>query len=174
MNTDAVTFFNSNKIGLHPESVGLILAVWEIVNPGNIGQVIRLAHNVGAQKVIFVNEKRNFRDAKIKKTAGFSFEQMDWSFYTKEEFFDLLQSEFQLVVLETCTGAENIYRKTLPPKAIILAGSESHGLPKEIVAMSNLQLFIPMPGGCKSMNVSHALSVASFEWYRQNSLLNEF
>ncbi|MEZ5104854.1 MAG: TrmH family RNA methyltransferase [Draconibacterium sp.] len=174
MNTDAVTFFNANKIEPFPEDVKLILAVWEIINPGNIGQIIRLAHNVGAQKVIFINEKRNFRDAKIKKTAGFSFEQMDWSFYTKEEFLNLLQSEFQLVALETCTGAESIFKRKLPPKAIILAGSESHGLPNEIVAMSNLQLFIPMPGGCKSMNVSHALSVASFEWYRQNSLLNEF
>ena len=32
---------------------------------------------------------------------------------------------------------------------------------------SDLKVYIPMPGGCKSMNISHALTVAGFEWYRR-------
>ncbi len=169
MNTNSVSFFTANKIKAFPEKNKLILAVWEIVNPENIGQIIRLAHNVGAVKVVFINERKNFRESKIKKTAGFSFEQMSWEFMSKKEFNDLIQSDFQLVILETCSGAKSCFEIVLPEKAIILAGSESHGLPPEIIDKSDLQVYIPMPGGCKSMNVSHALSVVSFEWYRQNS-----
>ena len=168
MNTNSVSFFNTNKIKAFPENKQIILAVWEIVNPENIGQIIRLAHNLGAIKVVFINEGKDFRESKIKKTAGFSFEQMRWEFISKKDFNDLIQSDFQLVVLETCSGATNCFETVFPEKAIILAGSESRGLPAEIIGKSDLQVYIPMPGGCKSMNVSHALSVASFEWYRQN------
>lgn len=96
-----------------PENTGLILAVWEIINPGNIGQIIRLGHNIGARKILFVNDKPDFRESK------------------------------------------NIFSAKLPKKAIMLAGNESHGIPAYIIEKSNCKTFIPMRGGCKSMNVSH-------------------
>ena len=169
MNTDSVTFFKSNQIKPLIGNAQLILAVWEIGNPGNIGQIIRIAHNVGAKKIVFINEKRDFRISKIKKTAGFSFGQMNWEFISKDDFFQLIKTDYQLVVLETFSGAENIFNSRMPQKSIILAGSESHGVPLEIIGKSKLKVFIPAAGGCKSLNVSHALAVASFEWYRQNS-----
>ena len=169
MNTNSVIFFANNKIKPIHENNNLILAVWEIGNPENIGLIIRLAHNVGAKKVLFINEKLNFRESKIRKSAGFSFEQMDWEFISQENFFKLLETEYQLIVLETCVGSENIFDTNFPEKTIILAGSESHGLPANIIERSDMQIHIPMPGGCKSMNISHALSVAAFEWYRQKT-----
>ncbi len=69
MNTNSVTFFDIHKIKSVPDNSTLILAVWVIGNPENIGMIIRLAHNVGAHKVLFVNENPNFRDSKIKKSA---------------------------------------------------------------------------------------------------------
>ena len=170
METNSVSFFASQQAGEVPQNSELILAVWEIGNPGNAGQIIRLAHNVGAKKVLFVNDKTDFRASKIKKTAGFSFEQMNWEFITHGHFLEFLKNEFQLVVLETCEGSQNIYKSEFPEKTILLAGSESHGIPSEIIEKSKLQIHIPMPGGCKSMNVSHALSVAAFEWYRQKTV----
>ena len=169
MNTNSVTFFDNHKIKLIPENNALILAVWEIGNPENIGMIIRLAHNVGAKKVFFIIEKPNFRESKIRKSAGFSFEQMDWKFISQEYFFKLLETEYQLIVLETCEGSEDIFDSNFSEKTIILAGSESHGLPANIIERSDKQVHIPMPGGCKSMNISHALSVAAFEWYRQKT-----
>lgn len=170
MNTNSVTFFNTHISQPVPDDHDLILAVWEIGNPENIGMVIRLAHNIGAKKLLLVNDKINFRESKIRKIAGFSFEQMRWEFISHKDFLELLNTDYKLYVLETCEGSENIFRTTFPKKTIILAGSESHGLPDEIIDKSDMQIHIPMPGGCKSMNISHALSVAAFEWYRQKTL----
>ena len=170
MNTNSVDFFHINKLNTLPDDIQLVLAVWEIRNPENIGHIIRIAHNVGALKVVFISEKKIFQNPRIEKTAGSSFEQMDWDFITKQEFMQIVQADFKLVVLETCSGAENIFEKKLPRKSIILAGNESYGLPDEMIKLSDQKVYIPMPGGCKSMNVSHALSVASFEWYRQISV----
>jgi tRNA G18 (ribose-2'-O)-methylase SpoU len=169
MITNAVDFFNEHKVKPVSEQRELVLAVWEINNPGNMGQIIRLGHNVGAKKVWFVNDEPTFSKLKIKKTAGFSFDQMDWEFTTTANFFALLQSDYDLVILETCSGSENIFTVELPEKAILLAGNESFGVPAEIIEKSNLKVHIPMPGNCKSMNISHALSVAAFEWYRQKA-----
>ena len=169
MNTNSVDFFNLNKVLPIKQNQKIIIAVWGIGNPGNMGQIIRLGHNLGAQQVIFVNDEIKFRESKIKKTAGFSYEQMEWQFISIPNFLDLLNSDYKLVVLETCEKAINIFHTSLPDKIILLAGSESHGLPSNIISKSNLSVYIPMPGACKSMNVSHAISVAAFEWYRQKS-----
>lgn len=170
MNTNAVKFFNANKTKKNPDNAELIIAVWEIINPGNIGQIIRMAHNVGARNVLFVNDEPDFRESKIKKTAGFSIDQMGWKFISRQDFLSMINTGYTLVVLETCSGSKNIFEVDLPEKSILLAGNESQGIPTEVIKMSNIQVHIPMPGGCKSMNISHALSVAAFEWYRQRSL----
>ncbi len=86
---------------------------------------------------------------------------------SENDFYSFLNKDFELVVLETCEGSKNIYDEKLPAKTILLAGNESHGLPVEVIEKSKLKVHIPMPGGCKSMNISHALAVAGFEWYRQ-------
>jgi tRNA (cytidine/uridine-2'-O-)-methyltransferase len=169
MNTNSVDFFKHQATKPSSKNVDIILSVWEIGNPENAGQIIRLAHNVGASKVLFVNEEVNFRESKIRKTAGFSFDQMTWEFISEDEFLDLLEGEYKFVVLETCEGSANIFQHTFPDKTILMAGSESHGIPPKIIEKSDSQVHIPMPGGCKSMNISHALSVASFEWLRQKS-----
>ena len=161
MNANSVTFFNENKTGFLPNDKSLLLAAWEITNPGNIGNIIRLAHNINAEKVLFLVEQPEFNHLKIKKTAGFSFEQMDWKFISSDDFFGLTGNDYEFIVLETCNGAENIYEVKLPGKAIILAGNESYGLP-DIVKKADRRVFIPMPGGCRSMNISHALAVADF------------
>jgi len=168
LKTNSVDFFSHHKIIPPGKDSELILAVWDIGNPGNMGHIIRLGHNVGAKKILFIKNDTDFRESKIKKTAGFSYEQMNWSYITETDFIQLLNDEFRLVVLETSEGSRNIFDVTLPEKTILLGGNESHGLPSHIIDLNNISVHIPMPGGCKSMNISHALSVAAFEWYRQN------
>ncbi len=131
MNTNSVTFFNENDIDSLPGDRSLIFAVWEIVNPGNIGNIIWVAHNLGALKVFFITKNKQFKISKIKKTAGFSFDQMKWEFISPDDFIAFSSTDYKLVILETCNVAENIYQTAFPQKAIILAGSESYGLPPE-------------------------------------------
>jgi len=169
MNTNSVRFFKEHPVKeLSPQSE-LILAAWKLTNAENIGKIIRLAHNVGAAQVLFIKGKEEHRLSKINKTAGFSFDQMSWNFLTEEEFVTSYLTRFPLTVLETCQGATNIFTTPLPAKTILLAGSESYGIPVHIIQHSNGRVFIPVPGGSKSLNISNALSVAAFEWLRQQS-----
>lgn len=169
MNTNSVNFFRNEFVKMIPDDCELIVAAWKIKNPENMGHIIRIGHNIGAKKILFIDDKKKLRDSKIKKTAGFSYEQQKWEIINEETFFTFLNKSFELIILETCDGSKNIYETVLPKKIILLGGNESHGLPGEIIMKSNIKIHVPMSGGCKSMNISHALIVAAFEWFRQMS-----
>ena len=169
MNTNSVQFFKENPVEDSDESSELILAAWELSNSENIGKIIRLAHNVGASEVLFIRGSEQHRLSKIRKTAGFSYDQQNWRFISEDEFITEVLVDYLLAVLETCDGAQNLFTSNLPAKTVLLAGSESKGIPPHIIEKSSQQVYIPMPGGCKSMNISNALSVAAFEWFRQQN-----
>ncbi|MCY1720306.1 hypothetical protein OU798_08125 [Prolixibacteraceae bacterium Z1-6] len=170
MNTNSVKFFKSKLNESVPADSEIIVAAWTLSNPENIGKIIRLAHNLNAKQALFIKSKQVHRESKIKKTAGFSFEQMDWDFISESDFLEKINSGYELAILETCDGSTNIFTTKLPKKILLLAGNESHGIPENIIKLSKHKIYIPMPGGCKSLNISNALSVAAFEWYRQQTM----
>ena len=165
METNSVVFFNDGK---YPELTHKpIIAAWQISNPENIGNLIRLADNLGAEEVYILGKDFRFRMSSIKKTAGLSFSHIRLSFIAPEDFFEQLKPDFQLVAIETSENSVNLFTVKLPEKIIFILGNEKNGLPDEILKKCSLRAHIPMTGKCKSMNVSHALAVAMFEWQRQ-------
>ena len=129
--------------------------------------MIRLADNVGAGDVFILGTDFQLRMSSIRKTAGLSFNNVRLTFISPEDFFDQLNPHLQLVAIETSEDSTNIFTTNLPDKIVFLLGNERNGLPDEILQKCALKVHIPMTGKCKSMNVSHALSVALFEWQRQ-------
>jgi len=165
METNSVVFFTEKHYPapLHRP----IIAAWQIINPENIGNLIRLADNVGATHVYILGEDFQLRMSAIKRTAGLSFANVKLNFISPEQFFGEMDPEYQLVAIETSEKSTNIFATQLPEKIILLLGNERNGLPEKILEKCQFQIHIPMTGKCKSMNVSHALSVALFEWQRQ-------
>ena len=165
METNSIAFFDDQ---IYPELSGKpVIAAWQIINPENIGNMIRLADNLGAEDVFILGADFQLRMSSIRKTAGLSFNNVRLTFISPEDFFDLVSPDTQLVAIETSEDSTNIFTTNLPEKIIFLLGNERNGLPDEILQKCTLKVHIPMTGKCKSMNVSHALSVALFEWQRQ-------
>lgn len=165
METNSVAFFKTLS---YPElACKPIIAAWQIINPENIGNLIRLADNVGADQVFILGEDFQLRTSSIKKTAGLSFNNVKLTFIATEAFFNQLNPEYELVAIETCDDSTNIYTEKLPEKIAFVLGNERNGLPEDILRRCSKKVHIPMTGKCKSMNISHALSVALFEWQRQ-------
>ncbi|HKI87461.1 MAG TPA: hypothetical protein VKA38_00445, partial [Draconibacterium sp.] len=65
MNTNSVSFFKNEPVKPVSGNHQLILAAWEIANPENMGHIIRLAHNIGGQKVLFISQKENRKISKV-------------------------------------------------------------------------------------------------------------
>jgi tRNA G18 (ribose-2'-O)-methylase SpoU len=62
---------------------------------------------------------------------------------------------------------ENIFQTLLPKKIVLLVGSEISGIDSWILDKCHKIVHIPLLGNNTSLNVSHALAVALFEWQRQ-------
>lgn len=165
METNSVDFFNSHQ---YPRLINKpVIAGWQIINPENIGNLIRIADNLGAEQVFILGTDFQFRTASIKKTAGLSFANVKLNFTTPNEFFLQLNPEVRVVAIETVENSSNIFQTELPENIVFLVGNERNGLPDDLLDKCSMSVHIPMTGKCKSMNVSHALAVALFEWQRQ-------
>ena len=165
METNSIAFFADR---IYPElTTKPIIAAWQIINPENIGNMIRLGDNIGAEDVFILGTDFQLRMSSIKKTAGLSFNNVRLTFISQEDFFAQLSPDIHLAAIETCDDSTNLFTTKLPENILFLLGNERNGLPEDILQKCSVKLHIPMTGKCKSMNVSHALSVTLFEWQRQ-------
>ena len=165
METNSVAFFKSQD---YPElSHKPLVAAWKIKTPGNVGSLMRLVDNVGGDTLFLLDDENPKREASIKKTAGLSYKNVKLVYLGSDEFFSSIPEDYQPVAVETNDESTNIFTTRLPGKVLFLLGSEIHGLREGLIARCDQSVHIPMTGKCKSMNISHALSVALFEWQRQ-------
>ncbi len=134
-----------------------------------MGAVLRLAGNIGALKTIFISaDAHHFRKFKINRTASGAAEKIQWQTIDgPDELAGHIPSGYKLIALETSKTAKEIFHFNFPRKTAFLIGNEVTGIRDDLLKKANQVLYIPLPGLISSLNVTHALSVALFEWYRQ-------
>lgn len=148
-----------------------IIIADDIRTPENMGSIIRLGANIGALKVIFISNKAGeFKNYKINKTASGAATKTEW--LVVENFklaIKLLPKDYELIAIETSVDSKNIFKTKMPENIAIVIGNEIKGINPNILNQIEKKLHIPIPGTISSLNVTHALSVALFEWFRQQS-----
>lgn len=137
--------------------------------PENLGMVLRLADAAGATRVVFVNEQEPIQ-ARIRKTARNADTFIPWEICDTETFLQKHAASLQpLIAVELTTHSANLFETELPEHCTIVVGGEQHGIPAEILRVCERAVHIPMYGVNGSMNVTHALAVALFEWRRRRA-----
>ncbi len=166
----SVPFFKEKKQNQQDHSLDktLVLAAYELHTPQNAGALIRLAGNIGVKEVWLVYDKDfNLRTSKIERVAQSSLSHVGYKIMTTTDFIEACKG-FDLVALETTTHSQNIFTNNLPPQCVLLAGNERFGLPNHLLQQCKSSVFVPLPGQTASMNVSHAMTIAAFEWMHQH------
>lgn len=141
-----------------------------LTTPENMGMVLRLADAAGVARVFFVNsETPNL--ARIRKTARNTDTFIDWQVIDSESFLRLVLTRElpSLVAVELTTRSTNLFDTPLPDECTLVIGSEQHGIPAPLLNVCQQAVHIPMFGVNGSINVTHALAIALFEWRRQQS-----
>ncbi|MEA3504770.1 MAG: TrmH family RNA methyltransferase [Bacteroidota bacterium] len=163
----AFDYFDTNTDKEKLEKIAPYIVGLNLRNPANHGALIRLGANIRAKRVFFTSDENHFNQTKIKKSAGSSHTYMNFEFIKEDELFNRIPEDYTYIAIETSEKAKNLYQTKLPAKCVFIVGHESYGIPKEFLAKCDQSVFIPMPGHTKSLNVSHALSISIFEWFRQ-------
>ena len=170
MNKGSFELFRKYREDLTYQNLSKLIVVADgLRTPENMGSVLRLAGNFNAQKTIFVSEEaKDFRNYKINRTASGG-EKTNWKIVESvDELINEIPADYQLVAIETTDDAINIFDFQFPEKITLIVGSEVNGIQNELIDKADYKVYIPLPGPVSSLNVTHALSVAMFEWLRQN------
>lgn len=170
INNSYKLFTEKRKNGGDPHLARPIIVADRILSPMNVGAILRLAANINAAKVWFVyDDDPGFRSYKIKRTSSGASEKVDWEMITTGKLPEVLPPDYENIAIETTEDAVNLHDVKLPEKAVFMVGNERFGIQETLIKLCSRKVFIPIPGPISSLNVSHALSIGLFEWYRQQT-----
>ena len=142
-----------------------VIALDEINDPGNLGTIIRLCDWFGVTELICSKNTVNCYNQKVVQSTMGSLTRVNISYVDLPEF--LLKST--LPVYTADMHGENVYKASLPEKAILVMGNEANGISEQISAIIKNKLTIPRFGETQqteSLNVATATAILLSEFKR--------
>lgn len=144
---------------------GLILALDDIRDPGNLGTILRLSDWFGISDVVCSNETVDIYNPKVIQATMGSISRVNVIYTDLEAFLD----QTKLPVFGTFMDGANIYEQKLPENGIIVMGNEANGISESIEKRTTERLSIPRFGNLQlteSLNVATATAIILSEFKR--------
>jgi TrmH RNA methyltransferase len=144
-----------------------VVALVDVENPHNVGAIVRSAAHFGARAVVVEGDRDPLSPSALRTAQGGA------------EAVEVLAAARIDGALDTCRRAgfrvlatsgregRSLYQSPLPPRAVLLLGSEREGLPGRLLSRADDVLSIPGTGAVESLNVSVAAAVVLGEMWRQ-------
>lgn len=145
-----------------------VIALDNINNPGNLGTIIRLAAWFGIKDIVCSMDTVECYNPKVIQST------MGAIFHTNIIYTDLkkfIEQHYSNNIYGTLPeGGKNIYTEELAKEGIIIIGSESHGISKEIQQIVTNPITIPsfaINDAVESLNASIACGIILSEFRRR-------
>ena len=135
-----------------------ILALDSVKDPGNLGTIIRVADWFGVKNILCSEDCVDYFNPKVIQSSMGSFLRVSIKYTNLLNSFKLY-SEYE--ILATVLNGTPISNITTQNKKIIVLGSESNGIKREILEKANQKITIPKSEFSKaeSLNVSIASAI---------------
>jgi 23S rRNA (guanosine2251-2'-O)-methyltransferase len=157
--------------GLLPKTPSRALAVLldHVQDPHNLGAMIRSAEAASASFLALPLRRSSLPTGTVVKTsAGASMRlPLVATGNTASAVKEFQEAGLWAVALDA-GATKSIYSAQLPPRTLLVVGSEGKGVGRAVASACDETLGIPISGGTGSLNASVALAVAMFEWFRVN------
>lgn len=142
-----------------------IVILDKVMNPTNVGAIIRSAAALGMDAVILspgCSDPLYRRAARVSMGTVF---QIDWTFLPDDSFDIIKALGFKTVAMALKDNSLNINdpRLTAENKLAIIMGTEGNGLSDETISDCDYTVKIPMYHGVDSLNVAAASAVAFYQ-----------
>lgn len=136
----------------------VVLALWHVADPGNVGTLLRTADAFGAAVALSPECADPLGPKAVRASAGAIFR------VPLQSWGELPGRRVALVA----HGGEPLALAGLGRPVTFLLGAEREGLPPELVT-DCCSVTIPLPGGAESLNVAAAGAIALYELSRRAS-----
>ena len=145
----------------------IIIALDDLQDPGNLGTVLRTVDSANLKQIILSKNCADPYNPKVvRSTMGAIFRvniiQVD---NLKEELQKLKKHNFNIMVT-SLEGKKNIFEVEYNKKVVVI-GNEANGVSKEVQAIADEKVIIPMLGKTESLNASVATGVIVYEYVRR-------
>ena len=154
------------------ENKSRIVVLDRVMNPTNVGAIIRSAAALGMDAVLLTAGCSDplYRRA-VRVSMGTVF-QIEWTFLESDSLEEIKAIGFKTVAmaLKNNTLAINDPRLTAEKRLAIVMGTEGDGLSDKTIADCDYTVKIPMYHGVDSLNVAAASAVAFYELGKNNVL----
>ena len=151
-----------------PEGPACVALLHEVRDPGNAGTVLRSADAVGAHAVVFSSSSVDVYNAKtVRASAGSLFHLPVVRGPETSSAIDALRARGMRILAMDADGEGDLYEQDLSDPVVFLFGNEAWGLPKDVAALADATVRVPITGRAESLNLAAAATVCLFEWVRQ-------
>jgi len=145
-------------------ATGLLLALDQVRDPGNLGTLIRLADWYGLPGVVL---SETCADPWAPKTVAATMGSFTRVPVWQRELPAWLGSlPTGLPIYGADLHGDNVHTLSLQPQGVLIMGSESHGLTPEVEASLTKRLHIPGRGQAESLNVAISAAILLDNFHR--------
>jgi TrmH family RNA methyltransferase len=138
-----------------PPNTGITLALDGVSDPGNLGTIIRVADWYGINHIVCSHDCADpFNPKTISATMG-SFARVNVFLTDLPEYLH----QDPRAVYGAYLGGENVHKVTFEKDAILMMGSESHGIREAAGQFVTSPITIPNFGDAESLNVAMATGI---------------
>ena len=152
----------------------LIIALDGVSDVRNFGAIVRSAECLGAHAVVIPAKGSARITADAVKTSAGALHTLpvcrETSIVRAVQY--LKESGLKVITAAEKSGAV-VSEADLKGPAVVIMGSEDKGISRELTALSDQQVRIPMKGGISSLNVSVAAGIILYEIARQRSPVSQ-
>jgi TrmH family RNA methyltransferase len=149
------------------QTSGLIVALDDVRDPGNLGTIIRLCDWFGISQIICSKATVDLYNPKVVQATMGSISRVNVSYMDLSEY--ILNSN--LPVFGTFMDGKNIYQEKLPKEGILVLGNEANGISKDLEKIISNKIAIPRFGTLQkteSLNVATATAIFLSEFKRNS------
>ena len=144
---------------------GLLVALDDIRDPGNMGTILRLCDWFGVKEVVCSKTTVDIYNPKVIQATMGSISRVNVNYLDLNSFLE----NTSLPVFGTFMDGKNIYNQILPKEGIIVMGNEANGISSTIEKIVSERLSIPRFGvlqQTESLNVATATAIVLSEFKR--------
>ena len=150
---------------------GLVLFCEHVIDPQNVGMVIRIGSAFGAAAIVFSTgcaDAFSRRAIRVSAANGLFLpiiEKAD----TGQTLRELKDAGFTCAAAVLADDAVDLSSFTFPERSVIVFGNETHGISQETAAACDYRLTIPMLNGTDSVNVAVASGIFGYVYRSQQT-----
>ena len=146
---------------------GLVVALDDIRDPGNLGTIIRLCDWFGIEQIVCSEQTVDVYNPKVVQATMGSISRVAVSYMDLEKYL----KRANIPIFGTFMDGKNVYKENFPQEGILILGNEANGISEKLEKLVTNKLAIPRFGNLQqteSLNVATATAIFLSEFKRNS------